>query len=52
MMRKARSMAEAEIAASPYLGSGATAAKSEGLPACHPAATSDFDRLKRLQDTA
>jgi hypothetical protein len=50
--KKTRSMVEAEIAASPHLGSGATAAKSEGLLACHPAVRSDFDRLMRLRDEA
>jgi hypothetical protein len=50
--QKARSMVEAQIAGSPHLGAGATAAKSEGLLACHPAVRSDFDRLKRFRDEA
>jgi hypothetical protein len=50
--KKACSMVEADIAASPYLGSGAVAAKSEGLLACHPTVRSDFDRLGRLRDEA
>jgi hypothetical protein len=49
---KASVVVEQEIAATPNLRSGATAAKSEGLIACNPAVRSDFDRLQRLRNDA
>lgn len=49
---KARGVVESEVAATHNLGPGATAAKSEGLIACHSAVRSDFDRLERLRNDA
>ena len=50
--KKACSVVEAEVAASPHLLSGASAAKSEGLLACDPAVRADFDRLRRIRNEA
>lgn len=47
-----RKIVEDEVKTSPHLNSGAMAAKSEGLLACHAAVRSDFDRLQRLRDEA